>query len=143
MSAVEAGNRFPPNPTARDRLVQQGLLVYKDGYLTITPKGKQVLHKFEIKDFAIKRPYRWDKKWRVLIFDIPEHRRGLRDKIRITLSMVGFVHLQHSVWLYPYDCEELVLLLKADFKVGKDVLYLIVDALENDLAYRKHFKLAI
>ena len=33
--------------------------------------------------------------------------------------------------------------LKADFHVGKDVLYLIVDALEHDTPYRRHFGLPL
>ena len=59
--------------------------------------------------------------------------------MRRTLTAVGFVRLQDSVWLYPYDCEDLIVLLKADFKIGKDLLYLIVDSLENDTAFRKFF----
>ena len=55
--------------------------------------------------------------------------------------MIGFVRLQDSVWVYPYDCEDLITLLKADFRVGKDVLYLIVDSIENDKYLRAEFNL--
>ena len=51
----------------------------------------------------------------------------------------GFVRLQDSVWIYPYDCEDFMVLLKADFKIGKDVLYMIVDELEGDGRLRKEF----
>jgi len=54
---------------------------------------------------------------------------------------IGFVHLQDSVWTYPYDCEDLIVLLKADFKIGKDILYMIVDELEGDWRLRKEFGL--
>ena len=93
----------------------------------------------EAQEFQTNRPKRWDSRWRVLIFDIPEYRKSLRDKIRNTLRMIGFVHLQHSVWVYPYDCEDLVALLKADFKVGKDMLYMIVEELEGDYKLKSHF----
>jgi hypothetical protein len=56
---------------------------------------------------------------------------------------IGFVRMQDSVWLYPYDCEDLIVLLKADFKIGKDVLYMIVDSIEADTTWRKHFKLPL
>src|SRR3989344_5509248 len=49
--------------------------------------------------------------------------------------------LQNSVWVYPYDCEDFISLLKADFKIGKDVLYIIVEKLENDWHLRKFFNL--
>lgn len=77
----------------------------------------------------------------MLIFDIPEYRKGLREKIRRSLIAVGFERLQDSVWVYPYDCEDFIMLLKADFKVGKDMLYMVVDELEYDLPLRRRFGL--
>ncbi len=126
---------------SRQKLIEQGLLGYKDGYLKITTRGELVLKNMRATGFKLPKPKRWDKKWRVLIFDIKESRKPLRDKIRKTLISIGFVHLQHSVWVYPYDCEELITLLKADFKIGKDLLYMIVDELEFDEPLRKRFGL--
>ena len=126
---------------ARNRLLRKGLLERKDGFLRLTPKGERELRLLEIHDFEVKRPKRWDQKWRVLIFDIPEYRKGLRDKIRHTLESIGFVRLQDSVWVYPYDCEDLIAFLKADFKIGKDMLYLIVEELESDRHLKQHFGL--
>jgi len=126
---------------SRSRLVARGLLVYQGNMLRLTAKGEQVLRRLELHDFKLRKPKRWDRKWRILIFDIPEHRKGLRQKIRYTLKAIGFVRLQDSVWAYPYDCEDLVTLLKADFKVGKDLLYLIVDSLEYDKPLKEYFGL--
>jgi len=126
---------------AQKRLVMKGCLVYENGRARLTPKGEKELRMLELKDFQIKKPKRWDGKWRVLIFDIAERRRKSRDQIRQTLQRVGFVHLQDSVWLYPYDCQELVALLKADLKLGKAVLYMVVSELEGDGAFRQHFGL--
>lgn len=128
---------------SRKRLVDAGLLTYKDGYLRLTPEGEAKLRQLEAPDFQMKKPRRWDGKWRVLIFDIKERRRDTRDKIRRTLVTIGFVRLQNSVWVYPYDCEDLVTLLKADFKIGKDLLYMIVDSIENDRHLRECFGLPI
>ncbi len=126
---------------SRDRLVKNGLLKYEDKKLRLTPKGEERLRHFEVRDFAFKTPKRWDGRWRVLIFDIPERRKGLRDKVRFTLSRVGFVRLQDSVWIYPYPCEDLLTLLKADFRIGRDMLYMIVDTLEYDVPFLKKFNL--
>lgn len=124
---------------ARDRLVRQGLLKREDGFLRLTPKGKTALRHLEVREFKIVPPWRWDGKWRVLIFDIPEYRKALRDKVRRTLEAIGFVRLQDSVWIYAYDCEDLIALLKADFKIGKDMLYMIVEELEGDRHLKRHF----
>jgi CRISPR-associated endonuclease Cas2 len=78
-----------------------------------------------------------------LIFDIPEKRRAVRDQLRQTLNNIGFIKLQNSVWVYPYECSELISLLKSDFKIGKDVLYLTVTEIENDEFLRKHYQLDV
>ncbi|MBI5004359.1 hypothetical protein HZC00_04655 [Candidatus Kaiserbacteria bacterium] len=124
---------------ARDRLLKQGLLKREDGFLRLTPKGEAMFHRISSYDQATRKPPRWDGRWRVLIFDIPERRKGLREKMRRTLTAIGFIRLQDSVWVYPYDCEDFVALLKADFKIGKDVLYLIVEEMEGDRHLRKYF----
>lgn len=125
----------------RNKLVQKGLLVWEGKKLRVTEKGCKKLNSWALQDYQISKPKKWDERWRVLIFDIPERRKGLRDKVRRTLIAVGFVHLQDSVWVYPYDCEELITLLKADFKIGKDMLYMIVDTLEYDTPVRARFGL--
>lgn len=107
----------------------------------ITEKGESKLDFLDKHDFKLKIPKKWDGRWRVVIFDIKEFRSRTRFLLRKTLSQIGFVRLQNSVWLYPYDCEDLISLLKADFKIGKDVLYMIVEKLENDWHLRKTFQL--
>ena len=75
------------------------------------------------------------------LFDIREGRKSLRERIQRTLRAIGFRRLQDSVWVYPHDCEDLITLLKSDFKIGKDVLYLVVDQLEYDAPLKAHFHL--
>ncbi|KKR31409.1 MAG: hypothetical protein UT65_C0027G0004 [Parcubacteria group bacterium GW2011_GWF2_39_8b] len=128
---------------SRDRLVKDGLLKYDGKFVKLTDKGQTVLESLELKDWKIDKPKKWDGKWRMLIFDIPETRKSLRDKVRHTLLHIGFLRIQDSVWIYPYDCEDFVTLLKADFKIGKDLLYLIVDSIEYDKSYKKYFNLLL
>src|SRR3989338_6188748 len=126
----------------RYRLVQNGLLARDEhGFLRLTAKGEEKLRQCELRDYKIIKPKKWDKKWRMLIFDVREERKSLRDKIRRTLIAIGFERLQYSVWVYPYDCEDLITLLKADFKIGKDLLYIISDSIENDTWLKKRFNL--
>ena len=129
------------------RLKNNGLICFektdRGTFARLTQKGEEKLRKFRLLGYKLKKPKRWDKKWRMLIFDIKEERRGIRDKIRFTLKRIGFLRLQDSVWVYPYDCEDLVILMKADFKIGKDLLYLIVDTIEGDTKIKNYFKLPI
>ena len=87
------------------------------------------------------KPKKWDHKWRLIIFDIPDKKRKIRDQIRYLFKSAGFYLLQESVWVYPYDCEDIIALLKTDFGVGKNLLYLIVEELENDRYLRDEFDL--
>ena len=126
---------------SRQKLIERGLLELRGGFFKLTPKGEFILRSGELRGFRLKKPKHWDKRWRVLIFDIQEKRRYVRNKLRRTLAAIGFIRLQQSVWIYPYDCEDLITLLKADFKIGKEMLYMIVDELEFDLPIRKAFAL--
>lgn len=126
---------------ARRRLIHQELLEWKNNCLSLTEEGKKTLQIFSVKDFKLKVPKKWDKKWRILIFDIREEQKTLREKIRRTLSSIGFVRFQDSVWIYPYSCEDLITLLKADFKIGKDLVYIIADEIENDRWLKERFGL--
>src|SRR3989344_1973722 len=87
------------------------------------------------------RKKRWDERWRILIFDIPESKRALRDKVRSIVSGFGFVRLQDSVWVFPYDCEDIITLLKAELRLGTQMLYIIADAIEYDKPLREQFGL--
>ncbi len=111
-------------------------------FVSLTKKGKKEVLKYKLGDLKIKKPKKWDKKWRIVIFDIKEKRRRTRDLLRSTLNRLGFVKLQNSVWIFPYDCEELIVMLKSDLFVGKDVLYMTVDKVENDKWLKETFGLS-
>ena len=100
-------------------------------YFVLTQKGKAVLARLEAKNFRIKKPKRWDGKFRILIFDVAEKRRSRRDSFRVLLRQIGFKPIQQSVWVFPYDCEDLIQLLKTDVGIGKDVVYLVTGDIEN------------
>jgi phenylacetic acid degradation operon negative regulatory protein len=51
----------------------------------------------------IKRKTRPDGKWQMIIFDIPERKRHLRDLLRIKLYFLEYKMFQQSVWISPYD----------------------------------------
>ncbi|OGN07657.1 MAG: hypothetical protein A3B86_02360 [Candidatus Yanofskybacteria bacterium RIFCSPHIGHO2_02_FULL_38_22b] len=60
-----------------------------------------------IKYFALKnKNKRWDNKWRVIIFDIPNSLNKERNWLRSRLKNLDFQILQKSVFTIPYKCEE-------------------------------------
>lgn len=106
----------------------------------LTKEGSRELAKYAAESATLK-PQRWDGRWRLVIFDIKETKKGQRDRIRRNLVRLGFEKLQDSIWVYPYECEELITYLKADCRIDKEVLYLVSEKIPNDGWIRKKFKL--
>ena len=128
---------------SRDTLIKRGLLENKNEQLKITQGGKRYLFRcLSLGDNKeLNKNKKWDGKWRVIIFDVPESRRFDRTNIRLALVSIGFMRLQDSVWVYPYSCENIISLLKAETETGENVLYMIVEAIENDEPIKKYFGL--
>ncbi len=126
---------------ARRSLIKAGHLKLENGFLRLTEGGEKELRRLQAYAGMRALPKRWDERWRVIVFDIPESRRKVRVRLREMIEGAGFVKLQNSVWVYPYDSEELVALLKADLRIGKQLLYMIVESIESDQWLRQHFQL--
>jgi len=124
------------------KLVRDGLLQIesKNGkqYVSLTEKGERKLNHYRVTE---KNKTKWDGKWRVVIFDVWENTRYKRDFLRNEIKNFGFIQLQRSVWIYPYECAEFIELLKTDLSFGKNIRYMIVDKLDHDENLRKSFML--
>ncbi len=127
--------------SSASKMVKKGLMEFKDGHYQITKKGEELLRLWDIESYQLKKPKKWDGKWRMVIFDIPEKKKRVRRQITPLFIQAGMHRLQDSVWVYPYDCEDIVALLKTELGVGRDVLYVIADEIENDKHLRAHFGL--
>lgn len=131
--------------TAAGRIVVKGYATWvdRDGkkFLRITEAGRKAFAFEQAKVSLKNQKKKWDGRWRMVVFDVPERRRHVRNRLRDVMCEIGFVRLQDSVWVYPYDCEDFIALLKTELKIGKDVLYAIADTIEHDKNLRLHFKL--
>ncbi len=107
----------------------------------LTNEGRHALGRMIATAPDTRKHKRWDKRWRMVIYDIKEKRRGTRVALQRRLRSFGFYQLQASVWLYPYDCEALLVLLKAEFKIGQDVLYGVIEKVEGDKQAKEYFGL--
>ncbi len=108
----------------------------------LTEKGKRKLKEIEYDDLTIQKPSQWDRKWRVVIFDIPENRETrARDALREKLREWNFYRLQKSVYVCPWPCENEILFLCAFFNIAPFVNILTTDHIYNDISLRKYFHL--
>ena len=121
------------------RLRARGL-VTRQNILTKAGKGRAAALN-AVETIAPKIPLRWDKKWRLIMFDIWEKRKAERNQLRGMLERVGFTKLQESVWVFPYPCEELFVYLQTQLRLGPSIRYLVVEEIDNDHALRHEFDL--
>lgn len=132
---------------ALERLHRHKLLEYyekADGTLvaTITQAGKHRVKEFDIDTMEVQKPKAWDKRWRIVTFDIAEKRKGGRDALRGLLKRVGFHQLQRSMYVYPYSCKAEIELVREVFSLPEaEVLYFSTDRVPNENALKKKFRL--
>lgn len=108
----------------------------------ITDRGREHLMKREFAQTELEKPKKWDGKWRLVIFDVSERRRHLRDMLRQHFTRLGLYPIQKSVWLFPYSCDDLVRLIKVDLGLGRDVQYFTVGEFadrEEEKSWRLRF----
>lgn len=131
---------------AFSRLKQQGLIKIKNRngqiYISLTGEGKKKAGKYQINELQIKKPNKWDRKWRILIFDIKEKQRIKREALRGKLKELRLLKLQDSVWIYPYDFHKEIKLLRDFFGLTDDEMKIIIaEKIEGDRKAKTFFKL--
>ncbi len=113
-------------------------------YIRLTEEGKKKAGMFQINSLEIKKQKKWDRKWRLVIFDIAEMKKIYREALRGKLKELGFYCLQKSIWLHPFDCRAELKLLKDFFGLSEKELRLIVaDDIGDDSEFKKCFNLVI
>lgn len=111
-------------------------------YISLTKEGRKKAGWLQIDSLKIKRPKKWDNKWRIVIFDIGQLKNIYREAFRGKLKELGFVPLQKSVWIYPFECRDEVEVLKEFFGFSEKEMRLITaQNIGNDRWLRKIFKL--
>lgn len=126
------------------KLKSRGLVreISKNGkhFMELTKKGQMetlFLKAYE----GSNRKQDWDGKWRLAIFDIPEDTKDKREKLRRLLRQNGFVKLQASVFISPYQLNRAAVeYLKASGLI-EFIRLARIDDLDDDKDLRKHFKL--
>lgn len=115
-----------------------------DGKTTvkITKFGLTKALTYELYSLHIIKPKKWDKKWRVVIFDVPERYKKTRDALRVRLRQLGLHQLQESVYVSPYPCFNEVEFLRELYAVAFTTKYLLVEQIEDDSTLRSYFGLS-
>ncbi|MFH0912368.1 MAG: hypothetical protein V1807_01780 [Patescibacteria group bacterium] len=108
-----------------NELKKQGLIMIgeQNGQvkISLTKEGKKKVLAYQVDTMELKHPAKWDGKWRIVIFDIPEGLKNNRNTFREKLIDLGFEHIQDSVWISKYPCREEIDFLAHLFEIWPHV----------------------
>ena len=107
----------------------------------LTDKGKKRILKYDIDIIEIKKPMRWDKLWRLVIFDIPEDKNLGRKALAAKLKELGFYPMQKSVFIHPYECKDEIDFIIEIFELSPYVRFLRVKDIDIELDLKERFHL--
>ena len=115
----------------------------RDGEVEIilTKEGKKKAIKYQLDEMQIKKQEKWDGKWRMVVFDIPEKKKKAREALRNKLKDIGFKELQKSVFIHPYECEDEIDFILEVFEIRPYVRFVRVDMFTNDEQFKLKFGL--
>jgi len=88
-----------------------------------------------------KKKKKWDGRWFMVFFDVPEIQRNKRNYLRDFLKKLGFYQYQKSVYIFPYECEKEVALIKKIVEGAKYMKYIIAEKIEDENKIKQYFGL--
>lgn len=100
-------------------------------HIKITAHGKNLLKRFDYDDLELSEDKVWDKKWRLIIFDIPEKKKKERLALSKKLKDLGTYPLQKSVFIYPYDCRDEIDFICEFLSISRYINYCVVESLDK------------
>lgn len=126
---------------SREKLVEERILSDGSFQLKLTEKGKREAKFQNLIGNSIKfrKPKNWDKKWRIVMFDIPERDRKFREILRQHLYLLNFYKLQQSVFVSPYPFEKEILELMMIYSATPYVRVITAIKIDNEERIKKHF----
>lgn len=127
----------------RRKLVSYRQLSGGEIRIELSQNGKKLVRQYNLDTMQIKKPARWDGKWRIIIYDIPQYKRKASNAFREKLRDLDLLKLQKSVWISAYECLPELEFLCSVFEIDMDdcVHYFHSTEVPQEDEARKHFDL--
>ncbi|MEM2555120.1 MAG: hypothetical protein QXW69_07600 [Nitrososphaerota archaeon] len=125
----------------RKRLID--IIEKDDGEITIILKENGIKYAIvnNIDKLRFKKPLKWDKIWRIIIFDIPEKYKNERNFFTQKLKQLNFYPLQKSVFVTPYPPHEITNFLSEFLNISPYVRIIEATKIEGEEEILAHFEL--
>ena len=75
------------------------------------------------------------------MFDIPEILKKVRDTFRYQLKKLGFIELQRSVFILPFECKNEIEYIIEFYNIRKHVRFIEANQIDNELHLKHKFQL--
>ncbi|MDQ0269642.1 phenylacetic acid degradation operon negative regulatory protein [Cytobacillus purgationiresistens] len=126
----EFGHNDQSVRAAISRMNKQGWVqaekVGNKSYYSLTSKGQNRIDEAGKRIFKLKSE-QWDGKWRLLMYNIPEDIRHIRDELRKELVWSGFGSMSNSIWISPIPLENQVRNLIEKYDIDSYVDFFIAE----------------
>lgn len=109
--------------------------------VVLTEEGKRKTIRFNIDEMKLEKPAQWDKKWRIVLFDVPEKKRRARDILRDKLRELDFYEWQKSVFISPYPCLDEVEFIAEYFDIRPYIRYAEAFTVMNEAEIKHAFRI--
>ncbi|MES2971945.1 MAG: hypothetical protein V4702_06515 [Patescibacteria group bacterium] len=109
--------------------------------ITLNDKGRKRVQKANFELLQVPRVKKWDQRWRLVVFDIPEKYRDSRRFLTEKLKTMDFYMLQKSLWVHPFPCLEQIALIKHIIpELEPFVVLLETDTIDQHNRLINHFR---
>jgi len=122
-----------------NRMQGNGLIKINGDKINLTKFGNKLLEQRKIADSLKNKRQKWDKKWRMISFDIPQDSSDVRNKLRSLLRTAGFLKIQQSVYIYPHACDQLIDFINKDPKIKKYITFAVITYSNNQKKWERDF----
>ena len=107
----------------------------------ITAQGKKKVLEYDLANMQLNTRQKWDQKWRIVMFDIPETKKRARNAVSFKIKDIGMYSIQKSVFVFPHPCKDEIDFVGEVFGVRKNIIYIEATHIDGDEKAKRHFGL--
>ena len=110
--------------------------------LVLSKNGEHLALTYNIDNMEIKPQSKWDGRWRIVMFDVPERKRHTRNAIRSHFKNMGFYEFQKSVFVHPFPCTKEIDYIIEFYNMRRHIRFTTAIEIDNAIEIKRRFNLA-
>lgn len=105
----------------------------------ITALGKNRVLEYDLENIKLNHKQKWDGKWRIVMFDIPQTKKRVRDAVSFKIKDIGMYPIQKSVFVFPHKCKDEIDFVGEIFGVRRNIIYIEASHIDDAEKVKRHF----